>query len=54
MSKNCVEGSTEKKNDEERINKNVKEDYLICSTFYVYVWISMKIPEFYRVDIAFV
>ena len=31
MSKNCVEGSTEKKNDEERINKNVKEDYLICS-----------------------
>ena len=31
MSKNYVEGSTEKKNDEERINKNVKEDYLICS-----------------------
>ena len=31
MSKNCVEGSTEKKNEEERIIKNVKEDYLICN-----------------------
>ena len=31
MSNNYGRGSREKKNDEERIIKNVKEDYLICS-----------------------